>query len=312
VKNLKAMKHGSRKITYWLSGMLALATVGTSHAQQAYKISQFSQHNFLYNAGAAGAADQSSVGVAYRSQWSGMDGGPKTAIGFGDMYFEQPNIGSAIILYNDKTGPTSRTGGQLNISYALDFTPEKRLQFGLGVDVLQYKIDLGKLGSYIPNDPLLASSGSVTKADAAFGVYYRSPTFSGGISVQNLLQTKLGLIKTSTTNTDGRLYRHYYAMANYRIVVDEKSVLTPNAMIRYLPNAPTECEVGVRYDYDDMINFGFNWVYRQLFSMQVGVKIAHQFSIGYAYELYNTPVSQFSEGGNAHELFLRYFFKKKK
>jgi len=306
------MTKGSRNISYWLCGVLALAAADTSYGQQAYKISQFSQHNFLYNAGAAGAADQASVGLAYRSQWSGIDGGPKTAIGFGDVYFEGPNLGTALVLYNDKTGPTSRTGGQLNVSYSLDFTPEKRLQLGLGVDVLQYKIDLGKLGTYIPNDPLLASSGSVTKADAAFGVYYRSPTFSGGISVQNLLQTKLGLVKTSGATTDGRLYRHYYAMANYRIVVDEKSVLTPNAMIRYLPNAPTEFEAGLRYEYDDMISFGFNYVCRQLFSMQAGVKIAHQFSIGYAYELYNTPVSQFSEGGNAHELFLRYFFKKKK
>ena len=298
-----------RKIFFSISCLLYAG--GFLHAQQVYKISQFSQHNFLYNAGAAGAADQASIGVAYRSQWSGMDGGPKTAIGFGDVYFEKPNLGTAIILYNDKTGPTSRTGGQLNISYSLDFTPEKRLQLGLGVDVLQYKIDLGKLGTYIPNDPLLASSGSVTKADASFGIYYRSPTFSGGLSVQNLLQTKLGLIKTSTTTTDGRLYRHYYAMANYRIAVDDKNVLIPNAMIRYLPNAPTEYEAGLRFEHDDMINFGFDWIYRQMFSLQVGVKIAHQFSIGYAYEIYQTPLNQFSEGGNAHELFLRYFFKKK-
>jgi type IX secretion system PorP/SprF family membrane protein len=282
-----------------------------AYAQQAFKISQFSQHNFLYNAAAAGAADHSSIGVAYRSQWSGIDGGPKTGIAFGDHYFDKVNMGTAIVLYNDKTGPTSRTGGQLNISYSLDFTPEKRLMFGLGLDVLQFKADLNKLGSYVPNDPLLASSGSVVKGDAAFGIYYRSPKFSGGLSVQNLLQSKLGLIKTSTTTTDGRLYRHYYAMANYNINVGDGDVLIPNAMITYLPNAPTEYEVGCRFEHADLLNFGFTWVYRQLFSAQAGVKIAHRFSIGYAFELYNSPISQFDgSGANAHELFLRYFFVK--
>ncbi len=298
-----------RKILF--SILCACGATGIACAQTAYKISQFAQHNFLYNAGAAGAASQASVGLAYRSQWSGIDGGPKTMIGFGDAYFEKPNLGSSLVLYNDKTGPTSRTGGQLSISYSLDFTPEKRLQLGLGVDVLQYKIDLGKLGTYIPNDPLLASAGSVTKADAAFGIYYRSPTFSGGISVQNLMQTKLGLVKTSAAMTDGRLYRHYYAMANYRWVVDDKSVLIPNVMFKYLPNAPMEFEGGLRYEFDDLLNFGFDYVYRQLFSMQAGVKVAHCFSIGYAYELYNTPISQFADGGKAHELFLRYYFAKK-
>ena len=110
---------------------------GKSEAQQIFSITQYMEHNFLYNPAAAGAGDHPSIGASYKKMWSGIDGGPQTTILFGDKYFSKKKIGVGIVLYDDKTGPTSREGGEINLSYSIPLKGEKRLMFGLGGQFLQ-------------------------------------------------------------------------------------------------------------------------------------------------------------------------------
>ncbi|MFT3683020.1 MAG: type IX secretion system membrane protein PorP/SprF [Ferruginibacter sp.] len=284
--------------------------IAKSNAQQVFKISQFTQHNFLYNPAAAGANDVASVGATYRKMWSGIAGGPETALFFADKYFDKKNAGVGLFLYNDKTGPTSRTGGQVSVSYSVLLGgKDKRLMFGLAGEMLQYKIDKAAMADYISDDPLFASSGSSLKGDAAAGVYYKSPTLNLGFSVQHLLQSKLDFIKGST-NPQGKLYRHYFFLGSYNWKVDEDNVLIPNALVKYVPNTPADVEAGVRLEHKDFIWIGFNYHYKQNYSAFAGVKFNHRLAIGYAYDQYSTPLSLFDQGGDAHEIMLRYFFVK--
>lgn len=289
---------------------LVLVAVSTlSRAQQQFTLSQFTQHNFVFNPAAAGANDQSSIGATYRKMWSSMPGGPQTTLVFGDTYFEKKKVGLAVVLYDDKTGPTSRAGGQVNLSYSIELDKGKRFMFGLGGQVLQYRIDKSEFAQYIPNDPLLASSGTTVKGDASAGVYYKSPTLNIGFSVQQLIQAKFNYIK-SNSNPEGKLYRHYYLMGSYNIKADEDNVLIPNAMVQLVPGLPADISAGVRLEHKDLLWVGGNYHHNQSFSAFAGVKINHQFSVGYAFDQYSTPLSFFDDGSAAHEISLRYFFKK--
>ena len=295
------------KITTLL--LISVFMLNVSRAQQIFKLSQYTQHNFLYNPAAAGANDEASIGATYRKMWSGMPGGPQTTLLYGDKYFAKKKTGIGISLYSDKTGPTSRTGGQANISYSIEMGNERRLMFGLAGTVLQYRIDKESFSHYIPNDPLLASDGTEIKGDAAAGIYYRSNTFNAGVSVQQLVQSKLNFIKSSS-NPEGRLYRHYFVMANYNWRTDESNVLVPNVLLKYLPNTPVDFEGGVRLEHKDLVWVGFNYHYKQSYSAFAGLKVDHKLAIGYALDIYNTPLSVFDDGGTAHEISLRYYFGK--
>ncbi|MES2431423.1 MAG: type IX secretion system membrane protein PorP/SprF [Bacteroidota bacterium] len=281
-------------------------------AQQIFRISQYNQHNFLYNPAAAGANDDPSIGATYRKMWSGIDGGPQTTLLYGDKYFASKKVGLGVVLYDDKTGPTSRTGGQVNLSYSINMDNGRRLMFGLGGQILQNKLDKEAFSNseyFDETDPIMSAEGTVTKGDASAGVYYKTSTLSVGASVQQIIQSKLDYIK-ATTNVQGRNYRHYNFTADYRWATDEDNVLIPNILVRYLPNAPIEIEGGVRLEHKDLLWVGFNYHYKQSYAAFAGVKIDHKLAIGYAYDVYNTPLSVFYNGGNAHEISLRYFFKK--
>lgn len=294
--------------------MLALSLVVSimdAGAQQIFKVSQYFDNSFIHNPAAAGANGVTTIGGVYRSMWSGISGGPQTGILFGDTYFASKNTGAGIILYSDKTGPTSRTGAELNISYSvkLDGSDDKRLMMGLGAQILQFKVDKSKIAEFIPNDPLLASSGTATKADASAGIYLRTPGLNLGVSVKQLIQPKLNFIKNST-NPEGMLYRHFFFTGSYNFKTDEDNTLIPHFEARYQPNTPLDYEAGIVLDHKDLFRFGFSMHYKQEYTAFAGVKLAHQFSIGYAYDVYTQPLSSFDGGNAAHEISLRYFFKK--
>lgn len=288
---------------------LLLTLCNASKGQQVFTISQFTQHNFIFNPAAAGANDEASIGATYRKMWAGIDGGPQTTILYGDKYFAKKKVGLAVVLYDDKTGPTSRTGGQVNLSYSIEMQQGRRLMFGLAGTLMQYKLDKQVLAAYIPNDPLLAASENTMKGDAAAGIYYKSPTLNLGVSVQQLVQSKFNYIKTNN-NPQGKLYRHLYFMGSYNWKVDEDNVVIPNGFVQYQPNAPVYYSAGVRLEHRDMFWVGGNYHYQQGYSAFAGVKIDHKVSIGYAYDQYNTPLSMFDDGSGAHEISLRYYFKK--
>jgi len=301
----------SLKIKTYILVCLAAFFCTAANAQQLYKISNYMQRSFLSNPAAVGANGYASVGAAYRSQWQGIEGGPTTAVVFADTYFSKMKTGLGIVLYSDKTGPTSRSGGELNLSYSvkLDNEDNKRFMIGLGAQVIQFKIDKAKIAEAIPNDPLLASSNSKLKADANVGIYYRSKTLNVGIASKQLIQPKLNFIKTAG-NPEGKLYRQYMGTASYDIKTDDVNVLQPHFEIRYQPEAPVDFEGGLMLYHKDIFNIGGSYHYKQSYSLYAGLKIMHKFSINYAYEAYNTPVSSFETGYSAHEIMLRYFFIK--
>ena len=76
--------------TYLLFCFTALTCIA-ANAQQLFKISNYMQHSFLTNPAAVGANGHATFGAAYRSQWSGIEGGPTTAVIFGDTYFKKMN-----------------------------------------------------------------------------------------------------------------------------------------------------------------------------------------------------------------------------
>ncbi len=281
----------------------------SAQSQQIFKVAQFVKHNYLYNPAAAGAEDKSSVGAVYRKMWSGMPGGPQTTFLYGDHYYASKNTGVGVMLYTDKTGPTSRTGGQVDVSYSIDFKEGKRLMFGLAGMFMQYRIDKASFSHYIPNDPLLASDGTELKGDAAAGIYYRSNTLNIGFSVQQLLQSKLNFIK-STSNPEGRLYRHYYLAGHYNWRTDEDNVIVPHFSLLAVSGSPVEAEAGVMIEHKKLLWAGLGYHYKQSFTALLGVNIKKQLALGYAYQQYRTPLSVFEDGGAAHEISLRYFWGK--
>lgn len=281
-----------------------------SEAQQLHFTSIYQRHNAMYNPAAAGYSGNAVFGATYRSMWSAFPGNPKTFMVYADVPWEKKNAGFAGYLYRDVTGPTSRTGIQAAYSYHVKTGAKSSLGLGIELRGLQYSIDKTKLTDALGSDPVLGGANNTFKLDAGAGVYFTDGKFSAGAAVSQLIQSKLDFNDVPNATERAKLYRHFNLTTSYLFETGGGTHLVPNAMVRIVPNAPTEFDLGCKVDWEDKVWTAINWRLRHFWSLQAGFKLADQISFTYAYDYYNEPFSNFNTGNNAHEIGLRFNLKK--
>lgn len=287
-----------------------LGTVTQISAQQLQTSSMYDLQGIYHNPSTAGVQG-SMVGVSYRTQWSGFSGAPKTATVFGSFDMPKHNIGIGGYIYNDKTGPTSRTGVQLAFAKHIPLDNGGRFSLGIEARGLQYSIDRAKLTESLGADPAIGTSDNRFKFDAGFGISYTGKKLQVGVAASQLVQSKLDFYTGNLTRSEeGRLYRHYYFHGKYKWTVDDATTISPNFLVIYLPNAPTEYQFGARVEHNEKFWWGVGYRVKQSFLLSAGLNVNKKFTIGYAFDIYNTPVSVFDAGANAHEMLLRYNISK--
>jgi type IX secretion system PorP/SprF family membrane protein len=296
-----------------VAAFLSVANIGKT--QQLQSSSFYEMQGLMHNPSIAGVIQNEDVkavaGIVYRTQWSGISGSPTTITGFGSFKLPKQKIGIGAYVYNDKTGPTSKTGIDIGIAKHIYFNDGGLLSLGIETRFLQYSLNRAKLTTSLGTDPAIGTADTRFKFDAGFGASYTNDKFQIGASVSQLVQSKLDYYKgTATTSEVARLYRHYYFHGNYNWDVDGVTTITPNALLIYLPNAPVELQGGVKVEHNKALWWGIGYRLRQNFMLSAGIHLKKQFSIGYTYDIYNNPVSSFSGGSGAHEFMLRYNFLK--
>jgi len=284
-----------------------LATITNGFAQQLQTSSLYDMQGVLHNPSTAGADQKGMIGLTYRSQWSGISGAPKTATIFGSFDLPEHKIALGGYLYNDKTGPTSRTGLQLAFAKYIPMQNESRLSFGIETRFQQYSLDREKLMQAIGSDPAISGGDNQFKFDAGFGISYTSKKLQLGASVSQLVQSKLNFYSGNLSRTEeARLYRHYYFHGRYKWNVDETVTIVPHFLMIYLPNAPVELQAGARLEYDKLFWLGGGFRLNQGAMLSAGIHINKVFTVGYSFDIYKAPASVFNNGGYSHEVILRY------
>ncbi len=287
------------------------AAISTATAQQLQTSSMYQLQGMLQNPAMAGTQQTNFIGASYRTQWSGISGSPQTATVFGSWGLPKQKIGIGGYIYNDKTGPTTRTA--LELSLAKHIITDDGNIFSIGIEsrFQQYALNKSKLTATLGADPAIAGSDSRFKYDAGFGVAYATKKLQLGASVSQLVQSKLDFYSGNlSTNEQARLYRHYYLHGAYTWAVDGVTTITPNFVLTYLPNAPTDFQVAAKVEHREMFWWGLGYRAGQSFMLSAGLHINKTFTIGYAFDDYLSPISSFDAGANGHEVLLRYNFSK--
>ena len=291
----------------YILSVILLGAAFSVKAQQLQTSSMYDMQGVIHNPSTAGASSKSFVGAAYRSQWSGLSGSPKTATVFGSFDLPEQKIGLGGYIYNDKTGPTSRTGIALQFAKHIPMANGAKFSVGIEARGLQYAIDRAKLSTTLGSDPALGTADNRFKFDAGFGISYTGKKLQIGASVAQLVQSKLGFNSAVLGNgEEARLYRHYYLHGAYKWTVDPQTTITPSFLFIYLPNAPLEFQGGFRVEHNELFFWGLSLRAKQSFILSAGVNLNKKFTMGYSYDIYKTPISVFDNGANAHEVLLRY------
>lgn len=226
-------------------------------AQQNAQYSQYMFHGLHINPAYAGYKGDLNLHSYYRTQWTNMDGGPRTMAFAADMATNNDKVGLGFNIVNDRVGGERRTASYLNYAYRLKLeeTGTKRLSFGIGAGVVHRSYDNAGI---ITDQPEALSLESIFLPDVRIGVFYHSPLFFVGGGAENLLSSIVFDDKNATIQPT----RHYFFQAGGLIPLASEFLLKPSTLLKTASNPD---------------NQAWTW------DLNAALIIAEQFSLGASY-----------------------------
>ncbi len=177
----------------------------------------FADNLYLLHPSMAGAATHNQLRLTARKQWFDQKEAPNLqTLSFNARLGEQSGVG--VILYNDKNGYHSQTGGYLTYAHHIMFSRSEadlnQLSFGLSAGLTQQRLDETNfpLEDYDPVIVGIVQSTSYFNVDA--GVSYNFLNFSGHFTVKNIIFQNRSIY---TEKYESNNQRKYLISAGYAI-----------------------------------------------------------------------------------------------
>lgn len=312
-----------------VSIIILLCGVYVASAQQEQQYSQYMINPYTINPAVGGTEDFFDVKAGFRTQWVGLEGAPRTFYlsGHGTIGkdFRQYHHhgehkawhGVGGYIYNDVTGPISRTGFYASYAYNMPINKHIRLSVGAFFGGKQYKLDPNYFRNIVDDgDPqLTGGSSSFAKLvpDANVGAWLYSKDYYVGISTFQVLRSNLdfqGLYDDDERTSFSQLASHYFVTGGVRLPMAREFDLIPSFALKMVNPAPASIDVSVKAQLSDRYFGGLSYRFRDSFTAIVGVTLARQVDISYSFDLTGSDLRKHNSG--THEIVLGYRFKHSK
>jgi len=293
-----------RRVTY-----IILLTVLTGSAgiqgQQLPQYTQYMFNDFVINPAIAGVHDFYQIRTNHRFQWIGLVDPPITnSIAF---YGPHANLdmGYGGYVYNDVTGPTSRTGITGSYAYNIAINSDIRLSMGISASVMQYRIDGTQLNPRDVSDPSILKVVSTSYLpDAGIGLYLYAEEFYVGLSAAQLLNNSITVFENK--NGLNRLKTHINLTGAYRFQVDRDWILEPSVMIKGTAPKELSFDVTAKTEWKKMLWGAVSYRYHESIGILLGYSFEETLFFGYAYDIGISSLRKYNSG--THEIMIGYRF----
>jgi type IX secretion system PorP/SprF family membrane protein len=294
--------------------------------QQLPRFSQYYSNEFLINPSVAGFDGRTVLNLAARKQWIGFSDytpssymlslqgrilkkGYSLRSGAGGNSMRKANkgrVGLGGIIYHDLNGAIERTGGQFSYAYHI-FIRNSQLSFGLTGNVFQYRINQEHAKLKDPDsDPLNGLLGKSTLVpDAGIGINYMTEKYHVGLAVLQVFQSKLKIGNNADyrSSEEIRLLRHYFLLADYRIVPPRNSnwEIEPSTIILFNEMLKVQSDLTLKAYYKRQYWFGLSGRTSGDLIVMAGMKFRNYY-FGYSYDYGFKGISRYTYG--SHEICL--------
>lgn len=191
----------------------------------------------------AGIRNSKTLFLDYRSDWTGIDGGPKTyQLSYSSKFKNRVGLGGRFIY--DKTDIFKQTLILGTYTYEINFKEDNSLTFGLSAGLYRNSIDLTKYY----NDPayvqdLVLINGLQTsriKFASDISILYKHKNIDAGIYFSNMM---FGTAKYRNTDMTYKPLKNYLLHISYLIKLDDKWSVEPLAILRGGEHVPLQFEI---------------------------------------------------------------------
>ena len=257
----------NRKIIIALLGLLLWVT--DFYAQQDAQYTQYMYNMNVINPAYAGSRGTLSLGLLARTQWTNVNGGPKT------MTFDAhapvgKKVGMGLSVIADEIGPAKEQNIYADFSYTLNTSDEGRLAFGLkgGVTLLNVNLlDVVLPQTSTGDDPLFDENINDAFPNIGAGVYYYNDKWYAGFSVPNLLKSEH--LDKDNVNTKASEEIHYFLTTGYVWDLSSTLKFKPSVMVKGVSGAPVSFDVNANFLMYDRFEVGASYRWQDAVSLLV-------------------------------------------
>ena len=225
---------------------LALLLASAVSAQQEPQYTQFTFNQLSYNPAYAGSFISPTLTAIYRNQWMGIKGSPKTQILSYSMPMAGENLGLGLNLRRHTAAITRSVTVEIAYCYRIKL---QRGHLGIGVmpSVRSFSQNWADPDLYA-STPAGTDQGIPTQAATKWlaniggGVYFSNEKWYAGIGVPRIIQLKTDFSEFGNEDAISREVLHFNAMGGVNFDPNEDLRLSPQLLIKYVPNAPVDVE----------------------------------------------------------------------
>jgi len=293
-----------KKITIFLAfGFLLF--FNETNAQQDPQYTQYMYNMNVVNPAYAGSRGTLSLGLLGRSQWTSVDGAPKSFT-FNAHAPLGKKVGVGISVVSDEIGPAKEQNIYADFSYTLTTSDVGRLAFGLKggmtlLDVNLLDVVLPQTGS--AGDPVFDENINDAFPNFGAGVYYYTDKWYASFSVPNILKSEH--MDKDNINTKAAEEVHYFLTGGYVFDLSSTLKFKPSLMFKGVAGAPVSIDINANFLLYDRFELGASYRVEDAVSLLFNFGVTPDFRIGYAYDY---TISEFSNSntGGSHEIILLY------
>ena len=282
------------------------------YGQQLPLSSQYHQNMLTLNPAYSGFDESTRIVASHRSMLTGLQGAPQTSYVSAEGQGADGKMGLSFIAFQDRTDIFSLTSGMVNYVYKAKLGEESSLNFGLGVGIKNYTIDLANAQVGNQMDPILFGGARQNKTafNADAGIVLRAKFLELGVAIPQLLANDPTFEANNGDILNMNNVRHIRGSAKVNINLNEKQsvVAYPLLVVRYVNGAPLQWDANAVLDIKK-----YGWLavtYHSTYAVAVSAGVRHKgFSVGYAHDFSMGRVNDFSK--KSSELILSYQFGNK-
>jgi type IX secretion system PorP/SprF family membrane protein len=278
-----------------------------SIAQTEPMYSQYMFNMLGVNPAYAGSREAASFNLFQRKQWVGLQGAPQTTSFSLDQSILDKRAGWGIQLYDDKIGEEKADGINLMGATRIRVSEKGVLSGGLSLGLMNYRIDLMNVtGRYTPTDPAFYNNLNAWTPSLGLGIYYNTDNFYAGVSIPNILKSKLTALTLIKSGLQKVNQKHIFLTSGIVLPINEDLKLKPSTMIKIVEGAPIEADFNTNIWLRDIIGLGVSYRTGDAIVGMAEIQVNENLRFGYAYDMTISALKFYNTG--THEIMLRYEF----
>ena len=276
-------------------------------AQTEPMYSQYMFNMLGVNPAYAGKREATSLNFFQRRQWIGLAGAPQTTSVSLDGSINDQKIGWGVQFYDDRLGVEKASGANTMMSTHVQISDEGILSGGLSLGLMNYRIDLMNVqGRYTPSDPAFYSNFNKWIPNVGLGLYYSTNKFYAGISIPNVLRSRLSAFDVMNSGIQKVNSTHLFFNSGFVFDLNDDVTIKPSIMLKAVGGAPIQADLNTNVWLKDIIGLGFSYRTGDAMIGMVETQITENFRMGYGYDMTLSPLKYYNNG--SHELMIRYEF----